>query len=110
MTLTLLMASMRPRNSDFSVIGRLATSTTPTAGGAGELSADAGSQTGDTVPMAAMAAMKLNRRMATQLEAAMPQDHHGILSILLSTIHHTSDSPRTICLETEVTPWTKAVT
>src|SRR6266404_9839 len=109
MTFSLLTASMRPSNSVFSVIGRLAASTTPTAGGAGEFSADAGDQRGRTVPTDATAAIMLSRRMATQLGAAMPQDHRRVLSILLSTIHHTSDSPRIICLGTEVTPWTKAV-
>src|SRR5882757_5903573 len=89
---------MRPRNSVFSVIDRLATSTTPTAGGGAKFSADAADQRERTVPTDATASISLSKRIAAQVRTAMAQDHRRLLNIVLSTIHHTSDLPRTICL------------
>ena len=56
-TLTRLTASLRPRNSLDSVIGRFVTSTTPTAGGSGERCATAGDKIETVATAIASAAM-----------------------------------------------------
>jgi len=73
-TLTRLIASMRPRNSLVSVIGRLTTSTTPTAGGSGACWAGAAHGTANVAPNARKAAIVLDTRPVPYLNMHMPEN------------------------------------